>query len=172
MYIRAFSGCCTSCKKKNMSCIFLNSGTLIVILPHRTLFHFMCVPIRPATLALGRQSCWIACRLICVSGRDENERKWRFLVCAGGMGDEDEDQPENDLVWQKYFLRPLQAIVQFFLLKQIFARKIFSNAVLFSLQYHIQCIFIHENTLILSHIFFAWRWKKILIGEYFVLKKL
>jgi hypothetical protein len=26
------------------------------------------------------------------------------------MGDEDEDQPENDLVWQKYFLRPLQAI--------------------------------------------------------------
>jgi hypothetical protein len=25
------------------------------------------------------------------------------------MGDEDEDQPENDLVWQKYFLRPLEA---------------------------------------------------------------
>ncbi len=31
-------------------------------------------------------------------------------MCAGGMGDEDENQPENDLVWQKYFLRPLQAI--------------------------------------------------------------
>ena len=32
-----------------------------------------------------------------------------FLIFAGGMGDEDENQPENDLVWQKYFLRPLEA---------------------------------------------------------------
>jgi hypothetical protein len=27
------------------------------------------------------------------------------------MGDEDEDQPENDLVWQKYFLRPIEASI-------------------------------------------------------------
>ena len=29
---------------------------------------------------------------------------------TGGMGDEDEDQPENEQVWQKYFLSPMQAV--------------------------------------------------------------
>ena len=24
------------------------------------------------------------------------------------MGDEDEEQPENDLVWKKYFLKPVE----------------------------------------------------------------
>lgn len=27
---------------------------------------------------------------------------------TGGMGDEDEEQPENDLVWKKYFLKPVE----------------------------------------------------------------
>eukprot|EP00092_Neocalanus_flemingeri_P011904 GFUD01012836.1.p1 GENE.GFUD01012836.1~~GFUD01012836.1.p1 ORF type:complete len:710 (+),score=159.73 GFUD01012836.1:83-2212(+) len=29
---------------------------------------------------------------------------------TGGMGDEDEDQPENDLVWQRYFLKPIEEV--------------------------------------------------------------
>ena len=29
---------------------------------------------------------------------------------TGGMGDEDEEQPENDLVWQRYFLKPLDQV--------------------------------------------------------------
>ena len=29
---------------------------------------------------------------------------------TGGMGDEDEEQPENDLVWQRYFLAPLDQV--------------------------------------------------------------
>merc|ERR1712004_120826 len=29
---------------------------------------------------------------------------------GGGMGDEDEDQPENEQVWQKYFLSPMEAV--------------------------------------------------------------
>jgi hypothetical protein len=29
---------------------------------------------------------------------------------TGGMGDEDEDQPENDLVWQRYFQKPLEEV--------------------------------------------------------------
>jgi len=31
---------------------------------------------------------------------------------TGGMGDEDEDQPDNDLVWQKYFLKPLEEVTK------------------------------------------------------------
>jgi len=31
---------------------------------------------------------------------------------TGGMGDEDEDQPENDLVWQRYFLKPLEEVTK------------------------------------------------------------
>merc|ERR1719495_1209799 len=29
---------------------------------------------------------------------------------TGGMGDEDEDQPENNLVWKQYFLRPYEEV--------------------------------------------------------------
>ena len=29
---------------------------------------------------------------------------------TGGMGDEDEDQPEDNLVWKKYFLRPYEEV--------------------------------------------------------------
>ena len=29
---------------------------------------------------------------------------------TGGMGDEDEEQPEDDLVWQRYFLAPLDQV--------------------------------------------------------------
>ena len=29
---------------------------------------------------------------------------------TGGMGDEDEDQPEDNLVWQRYFLRPMEEV--------------------------------------------------------------
>ena len=29
---------------------------------------------------------------------------------TGGMGDEDEDQPEDDLVWQRYFLKPMSEV--------------------------------------------------------------
>ena len=29
---------------------------------------------------------------------------------TGGMGDEDEDQPDDDLMWQKYFLKPLESV--------------------------------------------------------------
>ncbi|XP_023331999.1 uncharacterized protein LOC111704092 [Eurytemora carolleeae] len=29
---------------------------------------------------------------------------------TGGMGDEDEEQPENDLVWKKYFLKPVECV--------------------------------------------------------------
>jgi hypothetical protein len=29
---------------------------------------------------------------------------------TGGMGDEDEEQPEDDLVWQRYFLGPLDQV--------------------------------------------------------------
>jgi hypothetical protein len=39
--------------------------------PNRTLFHFMCVPIRPATWAGSRAGS--PCRLICVSGKDGND---------------------------------------------------------------------------------------------------
>ena len=31
---------------------------------------------------------------------------------TGGMGDEDEEQPENDLVWQRYFTKPLDQVSQ------------------------------------------------------------
>ena len=31
---------------------------------------------------------------------------------TGGMGDEDEEQPEDDLVWQRYFLGPLDTVSQ------------------------------------------------------------
>ena len=31
---------------------------------------------------------------------------------TGGMGDEDEEQPEDDLVWQRYFLAPLHQVSQ------------------------------------------------------------
>ena len=29
---------------------------------------------------------------------------------TGGMGDEDEEQPEDDLVWQRYFTKPLDQV--------------------------------------------------------------
>ena len=29
---------------------------------------------------------------------------------TGGMGDEDEDQPEDDLTWQNYFLKPISEV--------------------------------------------------------------
>ena len=31
---------------------------------------------------------------------------------TGGMGDEDEDQPEDDHVWQKYFLKPIDQVTR------------------------------------------------------------
>ena len=45
-----------------------------------------------------------------------NETSHDMVVFAlkkftGGMGDEDEEQPENDLVWQRYFLKPIDQVM-------------------------------------------------------------
>eukprot|EP00091_Calanus_sinicus_P002978 TRINITY_DN13127_c0_g1_i1.p1 TRINITY_DN13127_c0_g1~~TRINITY_DN13127_c0_g1_i1.p1 ORF type:complete len:199 (-),score=58.44 TRINITY_DN13127_c0_g1_i1:248-844(-) len=45
------------------------------------------------------------------SGKKSNDMVvFALKKFTGGMGDEDEDQPENDLVWQRYFQKPIDEV--------------------------------------------------------------